>query len=80
MRRLHIDLCILRPEVETRELIVTGIHRGVSREQICANTGWQVRFSPDCAETEPPTQQELGVLRELLASTAAAHGAVENAA
>jgi glutaconate CoA-transferase, subunit B len=74
------DLCILRPEAETHELIVTSIHRGISREQICANTGWEVRFSQDCGETEPPTQHELEVLRDLLARTAAAHGTAENAA
>jgi glutaconate CoA-transferase, subunit B len=74
------DLCILRPESETNELTVTSTHRGVSREQICANTGWKVRFSPECGETEPSTQQELEVLRDLLARTAIAHGTTETAA
>ena len=74
------DLCILRPDAETRELTVASIHPGVSREQICAATGWAVRFGAECVATDPPTQAELDTLRDLLARTAAAHGTVENAA
>lgn len=73
------DLCILRPDEESRELTVTSIHPGITREQISANTGWDVRFSMGCSETEPPAAQELAVLRDLLARTAAAHGRSESA-
>jgi len=73
------DLCIFRPHPVTRELQVTSIHPGVSRESISAATGWQVRFADDCTETEPPEPEELGVLRELKARTAAAHGAQADA-
>ncbi|MDE3187059.1 MAG: CoA-transferase subunit beta [Acidobacteriota bacterium] len=71
------DLCILRPDPESRELTVTTIHPGASREQIRLNTGWDIRFSPDCIETAPPAAQELEALRALQARTAAAHGVVE---
>ena len=74
------DLCILRPDEESRELTVASIHPGITREQISANTGWDVRFSMGCSETEPPAAQELAVLRDLLARTAAAHGRSESAA
>lgn len=71
------DLCILRPDSMTRELTVTSIHPGISREQIRANTGWEIRFSDKYGETEPPTEKELAMLRDLLARTARAHGTAE---
>ena len=74
------DLCILRPEEDTRELTVASIHPGVTREQVQQNTGWDVRFCPDCSETMPPDSRELSVLRDLKARTAAAHGVSESAA
>jgi glutaconate CoA-transferase subunit B len=74
------DLCILRPDAATRELTVTHIHPGISRETVCANTGWAVKFAPDCEETPPPEAHELDVLRALKARTAAAHGAEGEAA
>ncbi len=70
------DLCILRPDPESRELTVTTIHPGTTREQIRLNTGWDVRFSLECVETAPPDAHELEALRALQARTAAAHGAV----
>jgi glutaconate CoA-transferase subunit B len=68
------DLCIFEPDPVTKEMTVTSVHPGVTREQIQENTGWQVRYAPAVAETPPPTAQELEVLRELHARTARAHG------
>jgi glutaconate CoA-transferase, subunit B len=68
------DLCMLRPEAETNELIVHSIHPGATRETIQQKTGWPIRFSVTCEETAPPTVDELRVLRDLLARTAIAHG------
>lgn len=68
------DLCILRPDPTTRELNVSSIHPGVDRETIAANCGWSIQFDSSCGETESPTADELRVLRDLKARTAAAHG------
>jgi len=73
--RLMTDLCIFEPEPDSKEMVVTSIHPGVTREQIRENTGWPVRFSDRVAETPPPSAQELEVLRELHARTARAHRA-----
>jgi glutaconate CoA-transferase, subunit B len=73
------DLCILRPEPDSNELVVYSIHQGISRQQIENETGWNIRFAPDCDETAVPTANELEKLRDLKARTAAAHGAVETA-
>jgi glutaconate CoA-transferase, subunit B len=45
--RLLTDLCIFAPDPVTREMIVISIHAGVTREQIAANTGWEVRYAAD---------------------------------
>ena len=68
------DLCILEPDSASRELTVTSLHPGVTREAVSKATGWPVRFAADVSETPPPTATELEVLRTLRARTAAAHG------
>jgi glutaconate CoA-transferase, subunit B len=70
---LVTDLCMMEPEPETNEFVVTALHHGVTREQVTQNTGWAVRFSQEVAETEAPTPTELEALRELNARTAQAH-------
>jgi len=72
--KLITDLAIFEPDPETKEMTVTSIHPGVTREQIKTNTGWPVRFASAVRETAPPTEQELSTLRELHARTARAHG------
>jgi glutaconate CoA-transferase subunit B len=72
------DLCIMRPDLQTKELTVELIHPGISREQIVEATGWPIRFADDVCETDAPTSTELDVLRDLLARTAEAHGAAKS--
>jgi glutaconate CoA-transferase subunit B len=68
------NLCILRPKAGSQELEVVSMHPGVDRTTIVESTGWEIRFSEECGETEAPRTAELDVLRELRARTAAAHG------
>jgi glutaconate CoA-transferase subunit B len=68
------DLCILEPDPASKELMVTGIHRGITREQIVEATAWPIRFGAAAAVTEPPSEEVLEVLRELQARTRRAHG------
>jgi glutaconate CoA-transferase subunit B len=72
--KLITDLCVFEPDAVSKEMTVTSIHPGVTRDQIAANTGWPVRFAANIAETPAPAAQELLVLRELHARTARAHG------
>jgi glutaconate CoA-transferase subunit B len=72
---LVTDLCMMRPEPGTNEMIVTSIHPGVTRERIAENTGWDLRFASAVKETDRPTAVELEVLRDLYDRTARAHGA-----
>ena len=72
--KLVTDLCVFEPDPASKEMTVTSIHPGVTREQIDANTGWPVRYAAQLAQTPPPTARELEVLREVHARTARAHG------
>lgn len=73
--RVITDLCVLEPEPQTRELIVTALHSGATREQVRAQTGWPIRFAEEVTVTAPPTREELQVLRDLHARTRQAHRA-----
>jgi glutaconate CoA-transferase subunit B len=72
--KLVTDLAVFEPDPVTREMTVTSIHPGVTRDAIKANTGWAVRYAADVTETPAPTDRELSVLREVHARTARAHG------
>lgn len=67
------DLCLMRPDPQTKELIVTSIHPGVTHGQIVQQTGWPVRFAETLDQMPPPTDNELAVLRDLHARTEQAH-------
>jgi glutaconate CoA-transferase subunit B len=56
------DLGIMTPD-QNGELTLTAIHCGVTIEQVKANTGWDLKISPELKETQPPTPEELRILR-----------------
>jgi glutaconate CoA-transferase subunit B len=47
-------------------MVVESIHPGVEREDVQEATGWDIEFANDVSETEPPTENELRLLREEL--------------
>ena len=57
--KLVTDLCIFEPDPQSKEMTVTSIHPGVTRDQIDDNTGWPVRYAANVAETKAPTADEL---------------------
>jgi glutaconate CoA-transferase subunit B len=59
------DLGIMEPD-ENGELTLTALHPGCSAEQACANTGWPLKIAPELRKTEPPSEEELRILREEL--------------
>ena len=67
------DLCVMRPDAQTKELTVTSLHEGVTWEQVAASTGWPIRFATTVEQTPPPDRYELEVLRDLQARTKRAH-------
>jgi acyl CoA:acetate/3-ketoacid CoA transferase beta subunit len=45
---------------------VTSVHPGATLERIRAKTGFVLDVAPDCAETPPPTPDELHLLRDVI--------------
>jgi len=65
------DLGVLTPDPETCELTLVSVHPGATVEQAKAATGWPLAVSPDLSTTDPPTTDELSVLRRLEATKGA---------
>lgn len=66
------DLGILRPDSETKELTLVALHPGATVEQAREATGWNLKVAEEIVSTEPPTEEELRVLRDLHERTAVA--------
>jgi glutaconate CoA-transferase subunit B len=47
------------------EALLQSYHPGASIELVQEQTGWPLRLAPDCAETIPPSGDELRVIREI---------------
>ena len=73
-RLVITDLGVMRPHRQTFELELTGIYAGVSVEQVRDSTGWDLAVSAELTQIPPPTEAELGALREMVASTSQATG------
>jgi len=59
------DLGILEPDPESRELVLTHLHPGVTVDAARAATGWELATAPQIARTPEPTALELATVREL---------------
>jgi glutaconate CoA-transferase, subunit B len=71
--RVMTDLCVLEPDADSCELVVTSLHPGVTQEAARAACGWPLRFSDRLITTAAPTEPELRVLRDLQERSTAAH-------
>jgi len=63
--RVVTDLAVFGFDGEGRRMQVISLNTGVSRKQLQDNTGFRLEFAADTSVTEPPTAQELKMLREL---------------
>ena len=59
------NLGLLQPD-PTGELVLTGMHPGVTLQQVQENTGWALKQAETCWITDPPNSEELRILREEL--------------
>lgn len=71
------DLCILRPDPTTRELVVTHLHEGVTRDNVQDATEWPVQFAGKTSTVPPARREELDALRDLHRRTNEAHARKE---
>ena len=60
------ELGVLRPEPQTRELVLVQLHPGATAQQARDATGWDLRVAPDPLITPAATGEELAALRELV--------------
>ncbi|HVE80156.1 MAG TPA: CoA-transferase [Gemmatimonadaceae bacterium] len=60
------DKAILEPDPETGELMLSALYPGVSREAVAAGVGWPLRARARLADVEPPSADELRLLRDVL--------------
>jgi glutaconate CoA-transferase subunit B len=62
--RVITDLAVLGYHDLTKRMEVLSLHPGVTRDQVCAATGFVVGFREPLAITDPPLAGELKILRE----------------
>lgn len=53
---------------EEGEMVLTNIHPGVKLEDVLDHTDWALQVVEELTETMPPTEEELAILRELVAN------------
>ncbi|NMB53765.1 MAG: CoA-transferase subunit beta [Leptolinea sp.] len=57
------DIGILQPD-DTGELVLTAVHPGRTVEEAAANTGWDLQCNKCQKVTDPPTTDEIRILRQ----------------
>jgi glutaconate CoA-transferase, subunit B len=60
------DKAIFRFDRDTGEMLLSSLHPGVAIEEVQAGVGWPLRVASDLKTTEPPTAEELRLIREEL--------------
>jgi glutaconate CoA-transferase, subunit B len=57
---------VLRFDKDTKEAYLESYHPGTSVDEVVKNTPWDLKVSDDVHETEPPREEEIRALREIL--------------
>jgi glutaconate CoA-transferase subunit B len=68
-RAIITNKAVLRFDEDTREAYLATYHPGHTVEEILENTPWDLKVAGDVRETEPPSPEELRVIREVLDPT-----------
>ena len=58
------DLCVMDFEPESKRMQLKSVHRGVTPKQVQEKTGFELLMPKNVPETEPPTAEEIKILRE----------------
>ncbi|MGQ9477618.1 MAG: CoA-transferase subunit beta [Candidatus Bipolaricaulia bacterium] len=62
--RVVSDLALLGYDEKTKRMKLLAVHPGVTVEQVVENTGFELIIPEKVEQTEPPTEEELRLLRE----------------
>ncbi len=57
------DLCVMGYNNEEKRMQVESVHPGVTEKDIQENTGFELLWNDEYKESEPPTKEELELLR-----------------
>jgi glutaconate CoA-transferase subunit B len=60
------DKAIFGFDPQTGEMVLSSVHPGVTVEEVQAGVGWPLQVAADLTVTEPPTAEELRLIREEL--------------
>jgi acyl CoA:acetate/3-ketoacid CoA transferase beta subunit len=71
LRRVVTNLCVLDFEGPGRTMHLRSVHPGVSVDDVVANTGFSLALDADTPQSRLPTDEELGLIREVLDPRAA---------
>ncbi len=58
------NLAVMGFDSESKRMRVESLHHGVTFDQVQENTSFELLKAPEIAETQPPTAEELRILRE----------------
>lgn len=58
------DMCVMDFDETEKRLRVVSLHRGVDMQQVQQNTGFKLQYLANLTQTQPPTAEELKILRE----------------
>jgi len=61
---LITTLAVFTFDPGTGEALLSSYHPGTTIEQVQQQTSWPLRLAPACAETVPPSSQELELIRQ----------------
>jgi glutaconate CoA-transferase subunit B len=64
--RVITDRAILAPEPNTGELMLAALYPGVTFEEAAQGVGWELRRHAVLEPVDPPTEDELQLLRDVL--------------
>ncbi len=64
--KIITDKCILESNPETGEMELAALYPGVSSDEVAAGIGWTLKRRADPRSIEPPGEDELHLLREVL--------------
>ncbi len=65
LRQIITNLCVMDFGGKDCAIRVRSLHRGVSIEQVCDNTGFQLQWPGEIPETSEPTEEQLQLIASI---------------